>query len=207
MKTALSLICGLALALGVAGCKKTEPTTQAQDLSSAETRYATLKTSKGDIVVRLFPKHAPKTVENFVGLATGKKEWRDPATNQMKREPLYDGTVFHRVIPGFMIQGGDPLGQGIGGPGYKFEDEFQSGRVFDKPGILAMANSGPNTNGSQFFITVSEPRHLDNRHTIFGEVIRGYDVVQAIAETPRDRRDKPLEPVVLEKVTISQKEP
>ncbi len=125
----------------------------------------------------------------------------------MTKKPLYDGTVFHRVIPNFMIQGGDPLGAGHGGPGYKFEDEFQSGRTFDKPGLLAMANSGPNTNGSQFFITTSTPSHLNNRHTIFGEVISGYDVVEAIGNVPRDGRDKPREPVVLEKVIISDKKP
>ncbi len=201
------------LALGAAGCKKNESAGGGNAAGSeggttnAETLYATLKTNKGDIVVRLFAKDAPKTVQNFVGLATGEREWRDPKTNEMKREPYYDGTIFHRVIPNFMIQGGDPLGMGYGGPGYKFEDEFQSGRTFDKPGLLAMANSGPNTNGSQFFITTSTPQHLNNRHTIFGEVIRGYDVVQAIEKVERDPRDKPLERVVIEKVEISEKEP
>ncbi|MGZ6142212.1 MAG: peptidylprolyl isomerase, partial [Myxococcales bacterium] len=133
------------------------------------------------ITVKLFEKDAPKTVENFVGLATGKKEWIDPRTGQKSKAPLYDGTSFHRVIPDFMIQGGDPLGTGTGGPGYKFEDEFSSGKKFDKPGLLAMANAGPNTNGSQFFITEVPTPHLNNRHTIFGEVVKGGDLVPQIA--------------------------
>ena len=169
--------------------------------------YATLKTNQGDVVLRLFSKDAPKTVENFVGLAAGEKEWIHPGTNAKSKKPLYDGVMFHRVIPNFMIQGGDPLGQGMGGPGYKFEDEFQSGRRFDKPGILAMANAGPNTNGSQFFITVAPTPHLTNRHTIFGEVVQGYDVVVKISQLPRDRRDKPNDPVVIKKVQIADKPP
>jgi peptidyl-prolyl cis-trans isomerase A (cyclophilin A) len=143
--------------------------------------HATFKTSMGDIVVKLLPKEAPKTVENFVGLATGEKEWTDPRTGKKTNARLYDGTIFHRVIADFMIQGGDPLGQGIGGPGYKFEDEFKSGLRFDKPGLLAMANAGPNTNGSQFFITEVATPHLNNRHTIFGEVVKGFDLVPKIA--------------------------
>ncbi|QSQ26205.1 peptidylprolyl isomerase [Pyxidicoccus parkwayensis] len=169
--------------------------------------YATLKTSQGDIVVRLFSKDAPKTVANFVGLATGEKEWRDPKTGDKSTKPLYDGVIFHRVIPGFMIQGGDPTGTGMGDPGYRFEDEFQSGRGFDKVGLLAMANAGPNSNGSQFFITTSMPTYLNNRHTIFGEVVQGYDVVEKIANVPRDARDKPLTPVVINKVVLSDKAP
>jgi peptidyl-prolyl cis-trans isomerase A (cyclophilin A) len=169
--------------------------------------YATLKTSEGDIIVRLFSKDAPKTVANFVGLATGEKEWRDPQTGNMSKKPMYDGTVFHRVIPGFMIQGGDPTGTGMGDPGYRFEDEFKSGRGFDKPGLLAMANAGPNTNGSQFFITTSTPAHLNNRHTIFGEVVSGYDVVEKIGNLPRDNRDRPRTAVVLTRVTLSDKAP
>jgi peptidyl-prolyl cis-trans isomerase A (cyclophilin A) len=169
--------------------------------------YATLETSKGTLVVKLFSKDAPKTVANFVSLAAGEKEWKDPATLQMTKRPLYDGTIFHRVIPNFMIQGGDPLGQGVGGPGYNFEDEFQSGRVFDKPGILAMANRGPNTNGSQFFITVAPTPWLNNHHTIFGEVVKNYDVVEKITKVQRDPRDRPLEPITLKKVTISDKQP
>jgi peptidyl-prolyl cis-trans isomerase A (cyclophilin A) len=169
--------------------------------------YATLKTNQGDIVVGLFSKDAPKTVENFVGLAAGEKEWVHPGTGAKSRKPFYDGVVFHRVIPNFMIQGGDPLGQGTGGPGYKFEDEFQSGRRFEKPGILAMANSGPNTNGSQFFITVAPTPNLSDRHTIFGEVLHGYDVVVKISQLPRDRRDKPNDPVVIKTVQIGDKPP
>jgi peptidyl-prolyl cis-trans isomerase A (cyclophilin A) len=169
--------------------------------------YATLETSKGTIVVQLFSKDAPKTVANFVSLAAGEKEWKDPATLQMTKRPLYDGTIFHRVIPNFMIQGGDPLGQGVGGPGYTFEDEFKSERVFDKPGILAMANRGPNTNGSQFFITVAPTPWLNNHHTIFGEVVKGYDVVEKITKVQRDPRDRPMEPIIIKKVTISDKKP
>ena len=143
--------------------------------------YAVFQTSRGNITIKLFEKEAPKTVANFVGLATGSQEWIDPRTGQKSKAKLYDGTAFHRVIPQFMIQGGDPLGTGTGGPGYKFEDEFQSGRKFDKPGLLAMANAGPNTNGSQFFITEVPTPHLNNRHTIFGEVVKGQDLVPQIA--------------------------
>jgi len=143
--------------------------------------YAVFQTSRGNLVVKLFEKDAPKTVANFVGLATGKQEWVDPRNGQKSKAKLYDGTVFHRVIPQFMIQGGDPLGTGTGGPGYRFEDEFQSGRKFDRPGLLAMANSGPNSNGSQFFITEVPTPHLNNRHTIFGEVVKGQDLVPQIA--------------------------
>ena len=169
--------------------------------------YATLKTSQGDIVVRLFSKDAPKTVANFVGLATGEKEWRDPQTGKPQKKPLYTGTVFHRVIPQFMIQGGDPTGTGMGDPGYRFEDEFKSGRGFDKVGLLAMANAGPNTNGSQFFITTTTPDYLNNKHTIFGEVVKGYDVVEKIGNLPRDNRDRPLTAVVLNQVVLSDKAP
>ncbi|PZR09916.1 MAG: peptidylprolyl isomerase [Archangium gephyra] len=162
-------------------------------------------TNNGTIVLKLFSKDAPKTVKNFVGLSTGEREWRNPATGEMKKGvPLYNGTTFHRVIEGFMIQGGDPLGTGIGNPGYQFEDEFQSGRTFDKVGLLAMANAGPGTNGSQFFITTSMPAYLNNKHTIFGEVVKGYDVVEAISKVPKGRGDKPLQPVIIEKITISE---
>jgi len=143
--------------------------------------YAVFQTSRGNIVVKLFEKDAPKTVANFVGLATGKQEWVDPRTGKKSNAKLYDGTAFHRVIPQFMIQGGDPLGTGTGGPGYKFEDEFQGGRKFDRPGLLAMANAGPNTNGSQFFITEVPTPHLNNRHTIFGEVVKGQELIPQIA--------------------------
>ncbi|MFL5343517.1 MAG: peptidylprolyl isomerase [Hyalangium sp.] len=169
--------------------------------------YATIKTSQGDIVVRLFSKDAPKTVENFVGLAAGEKEWRHPSTGQKSTKPLYEGTIFHRVIPNFMIQGGDPTGTGSGDPGYSFADEFQSGRTFNKPGILAMANAGPNTNGSQFFITTSTPAHLNNHHTIFGEVVKGYDVAVKISKVPRDAADKPNTPVAITKIELSDKPP
>jgi peptidyl-prolyl cis-trans isomerase A (cyclophilin A) len=188
-------------ALGAEGGKWTKMANNGKDL------YATFHTSEGDIVVRLFSKDAPKTVANFVGLATGEKEWTDPKTHQKSQKPLYDGTIFHRVIPNFMIQGGDPTGTGMGDPGYRFEDEFQSGRTFDKVGLLAMANAGPNTNGSQFFITTSTPQHLNNRHTIFGEVVSGYEVVVKISGVPRDRRDKPNKDVVIKSVAISDKPP
>jgi peptidyl-prolyl cis-trans isomerase A (cyclophilin A) len=165
--------------------------------------YAVFHTSKGDFVVELFPDKAPKTVENFIGLATGKKQWQHPATHEvMKDKPLYDGTVFHRTIPGFMIQGGDPLGTGRGGPGYTFEDEF-SDLSFDQPGYLAMANAGPNTNGSQFFVTVAPTPHLNHRHTIFGKVVKGMDVVVAISELPSEPgTGRALSPVKLEHVEI-----
>jgi peptidyl-prolyl cis-trans isomerase A (cyclophilin A) len=166
------------------------PSTPAKDNAMADQNgipqgagdlYAIFKTTEGDIVIKLFEKDAPKTVANFVGLATGKKQWTDPRNGQKSNAPLYDGTVFHRVIPQFMIQGGDPLGTGTGDPGYRFEDEFQSGRRFDKPGLLAMANAGPNTNGSQFFITEVPTPHLNNRHTIFGEAVKGGELVPRIA--------------------------
>jgi len=164
--------------------------------------FATLVTSLGDIKVKLLPETAPKTVENFVGLATGAKQWTDPKTGSKRDDSLYAGTIFHRVIPGFMIQGGDPLGTGTGGPGYKFEDEVGSGPRFDKAGYLAMANSGPNTNGSQFFVTVAATAHLSGKHTIFGEVIEGQDVADAISKTST-QRDRPVEDVVLTDVIIS----
>jgi peptidyl-prolyl cis-trans isomerase A (cyclophilin A) len=169
--------------------------------------YATLKTSMGDIVVRLFEDKAPKTVENFVGLATGKKEWTDPRTGEKVHRPLYNGTIFHRVIPGFMIQGGDPLGRGTGGPGYRFADEFSPELRHNKAGILSMANAGPNTNGSQFFITLAPTPHLDNHHSVFGEVVKGQDVAEAIANVPRDPRDRPLKDVVLKEVVIFRGKP
>jgi peptidyl-prolyl cis-trans isomerase A (cyclophilin A) len=167
--------------------------------------YAKFDTTEGVIVVKLFAKDAPKTVENFVGLATGEKEWTHPKDNAKQTgKPLYDGTIFHRCIGNFMVQGGDPLGRGTGGPGYKFEDEFKSGRRFDKPGLLAMANAGPNTNGSQFFITVVPTPHLNNRHTIFGEVVTGYEHVERIANViPKDSGDRPKTEVRINKLTIS----
>jgi peptidyl-prolyl cis-trans isomerase A (cyclophilin A) len=166
--------------------------------------YATLKTSMGDAVIRLFDDKAPKTVANFVDLATGAKEWTDPKTREKVKRPLYNGTVFHRVIPGFMIQGGDPLGNGTGGPGYRFDDEFHPELKHSKPGIVSMANSGPNTNGSQFFITHKATPWLDGRHSVFGEVVKGHDVIDAIANVPRDARDRPSKEVVLQQVVVSR---
>lgn len=166
--------------------------------------YATLKTTMGDIVIQLFDDKAPKTVANFIALATGAKEWTDPKTREKVKRPLYNGTIFHRVIPGFMIQGGDPLGNGTGGPGYRFEDEFNPDLKHSKPGILSMANAGPNTNGSQFFITEKPTPWLDGKHSVFGEVIKGQNVVDAIANVPRDLRDRPIKDVVLQEVVISR---
>lgn len=166
--------------------------------------YATFKTSMGDIVLQLFEEKAPKTVANFVGLASGTKEWTDPKTGEKMKKPLYNGTIFHRVIPGFMIQGGDPLGNGTGGPGYRFEDEFHADLRHTKGGVLSMANAGPNTNGSQFFITLAPTLHLDNRHSVFGEVIKGQEVVVAIGATPRDARDRPTKDVVIKEIVISR---
>ncbi|MGH7829213.1 MAG: peptidylprolyl isomerase [Candidatus Binatia bacterium] len=166
--------------------------------------YATVKTSMGNIAILLFEEKAPKTVANFVGLATGAKEWTDPKTGQKVKRPLYSGTIFHRVIPDFMIQGGDPLGTGTGGPGYRFEDEFHPDLKHSKPGILSMANAGPNTNGSQFFITQKATPWLDGRHSVFGEVVKGHEVVNAIVGVPRDPRDRPRTDVVLTEVVISR---
>ncbi|MBI4395568.1 MAG: peptidylprolyl isomerase [Elusimicrobia bacterium] len=164
--------------------------------------YAVFETTLGKIVCRLFPEKAPKTVENFTGLAEGKKEFVDPKSNAKAKRLFYDGIIFHRVIPNFMIQSGDPLGVGVGGPGYQFEDEIAPDLNFDKPGQLAMANAGPNTNGSQFFITVAPTPWLKGHHTIFGHVVEGQDVVDAIANTPRDSRDKPTTPVVIKTLKI-----
>ena len=170
----------------------------------AEDLYATLSTSDGDIRLQLFPNHAPKTVANFVELAEGKREWTDPRNGNRTSDRLYDGTVFHRVIPNFMIQGGDPLGKGTGGPGYRFEDEFHPELRHSGPGILSMANAGPGTNGSQFFITVDRTPHLNRRHTIFGEVVSGQEVVDAIAAVSRDRSDRPKEDVVIDRIEIER---
>ncbi|MEU3463399.1 peptidylprolyl isomerase [Streptomyces sp. NPDC006733] len=171
----------------------------------AEQLYATLKTNHGDIEVRLLPNHAPKTVKNFVELAEGTREWTDPKTGKPTNAKLYDGTVFHRVITGFMIQGGDPLGNGTGGPGYEFADEFHPDLGFDRPYLLAMANAGPGTNGSQFFITVSPTTWLNRKHSIFGEVVdpAGQKVVDSIIATPTNpRTDRPVQDVVIESVVI-----
>ncbi|TXS41489.1 peptidylprolyl isomerase [Streptomyces sp. uw30] len=175
----------------------------------AEQLYATLKTNHGDIEVRLLPNHAPITVKNFVELAQGEREWTNPATGEKSTAKLYDGTVFHRVISGFMIQGGDPLGNGTGGPGYQFQDEFHPDLGFDKPYLLAMANAGPGTNGSQFFITVSPTTWLNRKHTIFGEVSDGASqkVIDAIATAQTNpRTDRPLKDVVIESVVVETRE-
>jgi peptidyl-prolyl cis-trans isomerase A (cyclophilin A) len=173
----------------------------------ADALYATLKTNQGDIEVKLFPDHAPKTVKNFTELALGAREWTDPTTREKTTARLYDGTVFHRVISGFMIQGGDPLGNGTGGPGYKFSDEFHPELQFDRPYLLAMANSGPGTNGSQFFITVGPTPHLNRKHTIFGEVVDADSraVVDAIATTTTGQMDRPLDDVVIQSVAIDRR--
>ena len=164
-------------------------------------KEAVIKTSMGDIHVKLFAEKAPKTIENFVGLAKGTKEWTDPKSLKKTKRPLYNGTIFHRVIPGFMIQGGDPLGSGMGGPGYQFEDETSASDSFDHPGILAMANAGPNTNGSQFFITVKATPWLNGKHTIFGEVTKGMDVVTKI-ENVKTNEDRPDKDVKIERIII-----
>ena len=166
---------------------------------------ATFVTNQGSFTVTLMPEHAPKTVKNFTDLATGAREWTDPRDGQKKSEPLYPGTVFHRVIEGFMIQGGDPAGTGMGGPGYQFEDECPpGGPTFNRAGLLAMANAGPGTNGSQFFVTVGPTPHLTGRHTIFGEVTDGYDVVEAISKMSTGSQDRPTEDVVIERIDIAE---
>jgi len=167
--------------------------------------YAVFTTTEGKITVRLFESEAPITVKNFIELAEGVKEWVHPTTRAKSTTRLYDGTIFHRVIPDFMIQGGDPAGNGMGGPGYRFEDETKgSAHKFDKPGLLAMANSGPNTNGCQFFITVAATPWLTGNHTIFGEVVEGQEIATKISLVPRGGQDKPKTPVVLESVVIER---
>lgn len=167
--------------------------------------YAQFITSEGNFTARLFEQEAPRTVENFVGLAEGTKTWTDPRTNQKVKQPYYDGVIFHRVIDGFMIQSGDPLGQGIGGPGYTFADEFHPKRRHDKAGILSMANRGPNTNGGQFFITLAPTPHLDDRHSVFGEVVEDMDVVRRIGSTPTGQRDRPVKEIVIQTINIERR--
>jgi peptidyl-prolyl cis-trans isomerase A (cyclophilin A) len=167
--------------------------------------YAEFHTTEGNFTVRLYDEEAPKTVENFVGLAEGTKEWTDPRTNKKVKQPYYDGVIFHRVIDGFMIQGGDPLGQGIGGPGYTFPDEFHPGLRHNKEGILSMANRGPNTNGGQFFITLGPTPHLDDRHSVFGEVVEGMDVVHKIGSSATGDRDRPLKDIVINHITVTRR--
>ena len=185
----------LVTSLTLVGCSSTE----SENMSTA-----TLNTSMGDIVIELFPNQAPKTVANFVELATGAKEWLDPNISEKVKTNLYDGTIFHRVIPGFMIQGGDPLGSGMGGPGYNFADEFHGELNFDKPYLLAMANAGPNTNGSQFFITVAATAWLNRKHSIFGEVkdVASQKVVDAIAAVKTGANDKPVQAVKINSISF-----
>jgi len=167
--------------------------------------HALFTTTEGNFKVRLFDTDVPNTVANFAGLAEGTKEFTDPKTGQKTRRPFYDGLVFHRVIEGFMIQGGDPLGTGTGGPGYKFADEFSPKLRHSKPGLLSMANAGPHTNGSQFFITLAPTPWLDNKHSVFGEVVEGMDVVEKIGHTPTSKPgDRPLKPIAIQTVKIER---
>src|ERR1043165_6204461 len=167
--------------------------------------YAHFTTSDGNFTVRLFDEETPNTVANFTGLADGSKEWTDPRSGRKVKQPYVNGTIFHRVIDGFMIQGGDPLGQGTGGPGYTFADEFHPTLRHSKAGILSMANRGPNTNGGQFFITLAPTPWLDNKHSVFGEVVEGMDVVSKIGHTPTSKpQDRPLKPIVLESIDIKR---
>jgi len=166
--------------------------------------FAKFKTSEGDFKARLHDDKAPKTVANFTGLAEGTKEWTDPATRQKVTRPFYDGLIFHRVIDGFMLQGGCPMGSGMGGPGYQFADEFAPGLKHDRPGLLSMANAGPNTNGSQFFVTLVPTPWLDNKHAIFGEVVEGMDVVQKIGKMQTGRNDRPVKDVRIDSVVIER---
>jgi peptidyl-prolyl cis-trans isomerase A (cyclophilin A) len=170
---------------------------------SAHADTAIIKTSQGSITCELYTKEAPNTVANFVGLATGTKAFKDSKTNKMVKRPFYDGLIFHRVIAGFMIQGGDPLGNGTGGPGYAFDNENTHGN-FSKPGVLAMANAGPNTNGSQFFITVAPTPSLEGSYNVFGQVISGQDVADKISKVARDSNDRPITPVTIESITIQK---
>ena len=207
-RAALILLC-FSLAAGAQNKPKSTPPgaskKAAQPAVPAKTApTAIFHTTAGDLTCELFPSNAPKTVKNFIGLATGTKEWTDPQTGQKTTRPLYDGTIFHRVIPSFMIQGGDPLGQGTGGPGYSFEDEFDSSLTFAVPGRLAMANSGPNTNGSQFFITEVPTPHLNGRHTIFGQCDdASVELVKKIARMPKGLGDRPADPVKIKHIQIT----
>lgn len=166
--------------------------------------YAKFVTSEGNFTAKLFDKQVPKTVGNFVGLAEGSKEWKDPKSGQSVKKPFYNGLIFHRVIDGFMLQGGCPLGTGTGGPGYRFEDEFDKSLRHNKPGILSMANAGPNTNGSQFFVTLAPTPHLDDKHSVFGEVVSGHDVVAKIGHTKTGASDRPVKDVVIKQITIER---
>jgi peptidyl-prolyl cis-trans isomerase A (cyclophilin A) len=198
----MDVVSWVVIGIGVVGMVLAGQPDEAEAKKLKSGTYAVFDTTLGKIVCRLFEKDAPKTVANFIDLAEGTREWTDPKTSQKVKRPLYDGLIFHRVIPDFMIQGGDPKGDGTGGPGYQFGDEFSPTLKHDKPGRLSMANAGPGTNGSQFFITEKETPWLDGRHTIFGEVVEGMVVVSKIAKTPKDGRDRPVTPVVIKKVTI-----
>ena len=199
---------GLALIAAVLGaCSRAPAVSPPSDVAA---KYAILETKKGRIVARLYTARAPKTTAHFIGLATGEKQWRDPRDKRVRLDPLFDGLIFHRVIPGFMIQTGDPRGDGTGDIGYHIDDEFHPELSFDKPGILGMANTGPDANGSQFFITEAPAPDLNGRHTVFGEVIEGLDVVKKIARVPSSsERDgnRPLDPEPLLKLTIVDKAP
>jgi len=196
-----TLICGLIG--GIATAAFSQLGSVAADKLGPGT-YAEFNTNEGNFTCKLFSSETPKTVANFVGLAEGSKEWTDPKTGQKVKKPFYNGLIFHRVIDGFMIQGGCPLGNGMGGPGYQFEDEFSNKLTFSKPGLLAMANSGPNTNGSQFFITLGPTTHLNHKHTIFGEVVLGMDVVAKIGHTRTAPGDRPLKDVVIKELKIEK---
>src|SRR3989338_1571714 len=195
------LVALVALALFYVFQKKNTVLTE-EDLSSMKTVHAVFETSLGDIKIKLYHKEVPKTVANFIGLAEGTTEFTDSFSKNKVKRPFYDGLIFHRVIPDFMIQGGDPTGTGMGGPGYEFPDEFNSALKHDRPGILSMANGGPNTNGSQFFITEVATPWLDNHHSVFGEVVEGMDVVRKMVRVERDQYDKPKEDIILKKVKI-----
>ncbi len=205
------LLFSLTLAVAAPALATDAPATNPwmQKALAGQDLWVTMKTTEGNIVLHLFSKEAPKTVANFVGLATGEQPWTDPRTGKKGTTHAYDDTIFHRVIAGFMIQGGDPTGTGRGDPGYTFADETSNGKKFDKVGLLAMANRGPGTNGMQWFITVSTPDYLNGKHTIFGEVVSGYDVVEKISKVPTGAqgRDKPDEPVVLKSLQVSDKAP
>jgi len=217
----LLLVCVSSVALVFSGCKpgmNNSPLSKTKRLRQVETDrlqadmnlqpgdklYATFETSMGNMKAELYWEKAPVTVSNFVGLAKGTKAWTDPKTNMLSNEPLYNGTIFHRVIPGFMIQGGDPLGTGTGGPGFTFKDEFNADLKHNAPGILSMANAGPNTNGSQFFITEGPTPHLDHRHSVFGKIVENLDLVSKIANVPRGANDKPLTDVVIKDILITK---
>lgn len=174
------------------------------DVANEQNPLITLETTRGDITLELFEQRAPQTVENFLGLATGEKEWSDPDTGETRTDSLYEGTIFHRIIPEFMIQGGDPEGTGRGGPGYTFDDEFHEDLNHDGAGILSMANRGPNTNGSQFFITLDSQPHLNGKHAVFGHVVEGMDIVEDIASVPTDRDDKPMQDIEIEALNIER---